>query len=307
MSYKDHWFVRDHLGSVRAIVDITSSGTSLQNAVIEQNDYLPFGTRVPIKTSSSNLYRYNGKEEQQIAGTELAVLDYGARTYDPWLSRWTSIDPLAAKYYSTSPYVFCNNSPVNFVDFDGRIPRLYIQKSGFGHAFVTVGEGKNTIVYTYGRYGAVYETSGSTSGKYTPTGEGVLQRLSGSDAASYLNHIHKEGKFEIYQISSANDDSVSSYFDILFEQGTPPSNPEKDTYNNPNAKVINTYSLLNINCVTTSLNGININKDIIKSKAISPFKLNIDLYIQSAKDSQVIHIGNPEAFIIRTVKELNNE
>ena len=66
--------------------------------------------------SSSNLYRYNGKEEQQIAGTELAVLDYGARTYDPWLSRWTSIDPLAAKYHSTSPYAFCNNSPVNFVD-----------------------------------------------------------------------------------------------------------------------------------------------------------------------------------------------
>ena len=48
---------------------------------------------------TSNLYRYNGKEEQQIAGTELAVLDYGARTYDPWLSRWTSIAPLAAKYY----------------------------------------------------------------------------------------------------------------------------------------------------------------------------------------------------------------
>ena len=50
-----------------------------------------------VVTSSSNLYRYNGKEEQQIAGTELAVLDYGARTYDPWLSRWTSIDPLAEK------------------------------------------------------------------------------------------------------------------------------------------------------------------------------------------------------------------
>ena len=120
LSYKDHWFVRDHLGSVRTVVDITSAGASLQNAVIEQNDYLPFGTRVPIKTSSSNLYRYNGKEEQQIAGTELAVLDYGARTYDPWLSRWTSIDPLAAKYHSTSPYAFCNNSPVSFVDLDGR-------------------------------------------------------------------------------------------------------------------------------------------------------------------------------------------
>ena len=30
-------------------------------------------------------------------------------------------DPLADKYYSVSPYAFCNNNPVNFVDPDGRI------------------------------------------------------------------------------------------------------------------------------------------------------------------------------------------
>ena len=29
-------------------------------------------------------------------------------------------DPLADKYHSTSPYAFCNNNPVNFVDPDGR-------------------------------------------------------------------------------------------------------------------------------------------------------------------------------------------
>ena len=29
-------------------------------------------------------------------------------------------DPLADKYYSTSPYALCNNNPVNFVDPDGR-------------------------------------------------------------------------------------------------------------------------------------------------------------------------------------------
>ena len=127
LTYKDHWFVRDHLGSVRTVIDITSAGTSLQNALVEQNDYLPFGTRVAVKSSPSNLYRYNGKEEQQIAGTELVVLDYGARTYDPWLSRWTGIDPLAAKYHSTSPYAFCNNSPISFVDLDGR---RWINKNG---------------------------------------------------------------------------------------------------------------------------------------------------------------------------------
>ena len=53
-------------------------------------------------SSSSNLYRYNGKEEQQIAGTEPAVLDYGARTYDPWLSRRTNIDPFADKSLHTA-------------------------------------------------------------------------------------------------------------------------------------------------------------------------------------------------------------
>ena len=74
----------------------------MQDIVIEQNDYLPFGTRVPVMSSLSNLYRYNGKEEQQIAGTELAVLDYGARTYDPWLSRRTNIDPFADKSLHTA-------------------------------------------------------------------------------------------------------------------------------------------------------------------------------------------------------------
>jgi|GEM_PF-6935081 len=35
-------------------------------------------------------------------------------------SRWYSIDPLAAKYPSISPYAFCANNPIRFVDLDGR-------------------------------------------------------------------------------------------------------------------------------------------------------------------------------------------
>ena len=103
----------DHLGSVRAQ---TSSGGDL----MEHDNYLPFGTRWNdgSPTDPDNRYRFNGKEEQSFAG--LPYIDYGARMYDPCTARWLSQDPLAEKYYFISPYAFCSNNPVNFVDPDGR-------------------------------------------------------------------------------------------------------------------------------------------------------------------------------------------
>ena len=41
------------------------------------------------------------------------------------IQRWTTPDPLAEKYYDLSPYAFCNNNPVNFVDPDGRNIFIY--------------------------------------------------------------------------------------------------------------------------------------------------------------------------------------
>ena len=46
--------------------------------------------------------------------TGLPYLDYGARYYSPYATRWTTMDPLAEKYYFISPYAFCSNNPVNF-------------------------------------------------------------------------------------------------------------------------------------------------------------------------------------------------
>lgn len=63
-------------------------------------------------------YRFNAKEDQNFTG--VPPLDYGARFYNPAHNRWSTPDPLAEKYYGISPYAFCNNNPVNFVDLDGR-------------------------------------------------------------------------------------------------------------------------------------------------------------------------------------------
>ena len=108
--------VTDHLGSVRAVVN------ALSGEVTETSDYFPFGMRMDIwgaVEDESNRYRFNGKEDQE-GEFGVPTLDYGARHYSATSARWLSMDPLAEKYYSVSPYAFCNNNPVNFVDPDGR-------------------------------------------------------------------------------------------------------------------------------------------------------------------------------------------
>ena len=63
-------------------------------------------------------YKYCGKYLDRKHGLDL--YDYGARLYDPAAAFWTSPDPLCEKYYNISPYAFCNNNPVTFIDPDGR-------------------------------------------------------------------------------------------------------------------------------------------------------------------------------------------
>lgn len=120
--------VTDHLGSVRAVVDITSG------QVLETADYLPFGQRwktdagagyTPV-TDADNRWRFSGKEEQAFLGTNpqtgtpnVPYIDYGARMYDPATGRWLAPDPLAEKYCGISPYAYCGNNPVNFIDMNG--------------------------------------------------------------------------------------------------------------------------------------------------------------------------------------------
>ena len=66
-------------------------------------------------TGVENL-KYNRKELQP----ETQWYDYGARMYDPWVARWNHIDPAGEEYFSTSPYVYALNTPINAIDPDGK-------------------------------------------------------------------------------------------------------------------------------------------------------------------------------------------
>ena len=109
----DLWFVKDHVGNVRTVMNVTTSLSSPQ--VLERNDYLPFGTRMDAGTAvlTTNRFRLGGKENQTFGSLDLGKVDFGARLYDPFTAGWTTADPLAAKYQSLSPFAFCDNNPIN--------------------------------------------------------------------------------------------------------------------------------------------------------------------------------------------------
>ena len=85
--------------------------------------------------------KYNGKEFIEAHG--LDEYDSQARMYYPAIMRTTTIDPLAEKYYSISPYAWCGNNPVNRIDPDGRdITIWYTDNKGNQQVWIFNGQNK---------------------------------------------------------------------------------------------------------------------------------------------------------------------
>ena len=142
VSYRPLIHLRDHLGSVRSVID-GDTGT-----VVETSDYYPFGKRIQVtapvsepvggsqhasepavapvapatsvaSTSSPNLWHFSGKEDQSFLNAGIPLLDFGARMYNPAIARWTAADPLSEKYYGISPYAYCLGNPISIIDPNG--------------------------------------------------------------------------------------------------------------------------------------------------------------------------------------------
>ena len=118
-SYEEHYpfyFIKDHLGNIRETYINPAPNTKY---LIQRMQYYPSG--IPWKTSTGAIehpYRYNGKELVQMHGQD--EYDSKARWYYPAICRTTTMDPLCEKYYNISPYAWCGNNPIMYVDPDGR-------------------------------------------------------------------------------------------------------------------------------------------------------------------------------------------
>ena len=139
------YFVRDYQGNIRTVYgsavaklipveppfSLTNRGAiggdkppirpkPIEHTVTYQRmQYYPFG--LPYEAHyqpEEQPYKYGGKEFIEQHGYD--SYDFDARMYYPALCRFMTMDPLCEKYYSISPYAYCNDNPVNYVDPDGR-------------------------------------------------------------------------------------------------------------------------------------------------------------------------------------------
>lgn|GEM_PF-3498725 len=187
MPSQTYWVHPDHLGSSSVITN--------QNGVTANwYEYMPFGEMLMEQSNNqyNNAFKYNGKELDE--ATQLYY--YGARYYDPKLSIWLSVDPLAEKYPSVSPYAYALNNPVKFVDPDGRdVIIWYLASDGKMHA------------YDY-KYGAGY----SGKNKYLIAFHKAANALINSGAGGNLKAL--DGRKEKVWVSDKGyTDEVGANFD----------------------------------------------------------------------------------------------
>jgi RHS repeat-associated protein len=98
----------DHLGSSNITIDAGGAWTN-------REEYSPYG-ETSFGSFARKCYRFTGKECDQESG----LYYHGARYYAPWVGRWTSCDPIGPK--SRNSYQYCNGSPINLIDPDGKDP-----------------------------------------------------------------------------------------------------------------------------------------------------------------------------------------
>lgn len=118
-SRSKRYFIKDHLGSTRAVVN--ASGT-----VLQATDYYSFGLIMDGRSylsGSPAKEGFTGKERDDETGFD----HFGARTYSSELGRFMQVDPLASEFPSISPYAYGNNNPLRYTDPTGMAPMDWIK------------------------------------------------------------------------------------------------------------------------------------------------------------------------------------
>ena len=277
-----NYYVTDHLGSTRMVV-------SSDNTVRETISYYPFGSEMtmqdPAQMNSDfqHPYRFTGKELDRVNG--LNMYDFGARWFDvAGVPMWTSVDPLAEKYYNVSPYAYCVGNPISYIDAHGDSCIVLLAPdgaNGYGHMAIGIqnskGEwcmySKNGTNQHFGLYG---EEPPAGDPKHNDRGEKKADNLYDFLHDTSINPKDKNGKPE-----------YTEGFLIA-------TTPEQDKKMEKGAlNVLNQdYDVLSSNCAQTvqralEYGGLNPGSGLIPKKNVYPS------IVKNNKGTQIL-IYNPQ-------------
>jgi RHS repeat-associated protein len=219
---KYYFYVRDHLGNNRVVADQNSN-------VVQSTDYYPFGMPYADGTGESvQPYKYSNKELDEMNG--LNWYDFDARMLMTDVPVFPTPDPLAEKYYWMSPYAYCANNPVRYIDPDGKVIKLFniVKYDNDGHPTMAI-EGKvsqktestlKDLMKTseVKAYFAQYAKKGDVVGGYTFTEDGKLSDMtlnfndfSFSQETGNVTHLPGSGYNYMSEDKSTVDIGVVSY------------------------------------------------------------------------------------------------
>ncbi|MCV6630952.1 MAG: RHS repeat-associated core domain-containing protein [Flavobacteriaceae bacterium] len=115
--------------------------TNLEGEVVQHLEYVPFGeVFIESKNARWNTpYKFNAKELDE----ETGLYYYGARYYNPKVSLWLSVDPLAEVVAENrSPYEYTYSNPIKYIDPTGMAP-----EGGIGDPPIQTIQLSNVTVY----------------------------------------------------------------------------------------------------------------------------------------------------------------
>ena len=138
-----HAYIPDYQGN---IVGVYNSST---NTLEQFTDYYPYGLPHASATApTANRRKYGAKELTTANG--LNLYDFAARWHNPAFPAFTTMDPMATDYYSTSPYLYCGGDPINLVDPTGMDFAILIAPEGaggFGHMAAIIQDKNGNYFY----------------------------------------------------------------------------------------------------------------------------------------------------------------
>jgi len=138
---------------------------------------------------------------------------YGARYYDPRISIFISVDPLAKKYPNIGGYVYCVNNPINIIDPDGRdiiILNDFKGANGASHHAVLIGSDKNGWVY-------ISKDGANSKNKMFGPAKYIVKRFD-SYSDFYNSNHNKSVKSGDYHTNTNGTENQLSEDDFVYDQ-----------------------------------------------------------------------------------------